>query len=296
MELLRRALLLGCLLPGIWLLRLAPLDPLLTIVPLVQEASQQVPPDAVTPVSGPEWDRFLRDIDAVQQGLANDQRWRKSPEPAPGGAGPSLFYRPEDRPVGALLDKLATTGGTVYLSISRGGEDHRYRVDRRSWTRQDFRPGAGFTGRPSPPDSLQYRFQMAGFGVLLLGVALFALIPSPTRTRGGLAAGEIVLLAAGVLLFAAPIFATGGSVQALTRGLWLTVPCWALAAVAVHLFAKPGQNAPHPLFPPASDPPDAGGTPGRHLPTFLRWGLAMLVVAVGPLVALATVSFRLWNR
>jgi hypothetical protein len=259
-------------------------------------APQQVPPEAVTSVSGPEWDRFLRDVDAVQRGLANDQSWRRSADLPPGGSGPSLFYRPEDRPVGALLDKLAASGGTVHLSISRGDGAHRYRVDRQSWTRQDFRPGPGFTGKPAPPASLQYRFQAVGYGLLLLGIALFALIPSPTRTRGGLAPGELALLAAALLLFAAPLFATGGSVQALTRGLWLTVPCWALAAVGVHLFAKPGRNAPHPLFPPAPEPAGAGGTAGGDLPTFLRWGAAMLVVAVGPLVALALVSFRLWNR
>jgi hypothetical protein len=32
------------------------------------------------------------------------------------------------------------------------------------------------------------------------------------------------------------------------------------------------------------------------VPTFLRWGAAMLAVAAGPLVVLVAVSMILWNR
>src|SRR5512136_3298870 len=97
MELLRRALLVGCILPGLWLLRLAPLDPLLSVVPVdfaVQQKREaaSVPDDRKTeaqrrrallplpvyveeflqynvfPGVGPEWDRFLHEIDDLQQG------------------------------------------------------------------------------------------------------------------------------------------------------------------------------------------------------------------------------------
>ena len=97
MELLRRAVLVGCILPGLWLLRLAPLDPLLTVVPVDFAARQAreaaaIPDDQKTeaqrrnallplPVyveefvqynvysaSGPEWDGFLGEVDRVGSG------------------------------------------------------------------------------------------------------------------------------------------------------------------------------------------------------------------------------------
>lgn len=92
MELLRRAILMGTLLSGLWLVRLAPLDPLLTISPADFAHQQRLEalsvPDAVkteaqrrraalplsvyieefvqynvVPASGAEWDRFLGGID-----------------------------------------------------------------------------------------------------------------------------------------------------------------------------------------------------------------------------------------
>jgi hypothetical protein len=280
------------------LFRLATLDPLVSIVP-VDPASQQMQgqPDNTSSVSGQEWDLFLRDIDAAQQGLDHGNLWRLSADiPDKGGASRWVFYDADDKPISALLGKLAIGGGTTFISISRRDGDFQYRVDRREWTRQDFRPGPGFIGKPAPPHSLLYPFQFVAYACLLVGVALFILIPSPTRERGGVSAGEFGLLGIAGLLFAGPLLATGGSVQALTRGLALTLPCWLVAAVALHFFAKPGVNAPHPLFQSAADPPGAERVAAGHLPTFLRWGLVMLAVAAGPLVALVAASLTYWNR
>jgi len=298
MELLRRALLVGCVLPALWLFRLATLDPLISIIRVDPAAQQkQGLPHASPSVSGQEWDVFLRDIDAMEQGLGPENRWRMSADlPESGGTARWVFYRPDEKPIGTLLDKLAIGGGTAFVSLSRRDGDLHYRVDQREWTRQDFRPGAGFTGKPIPPSILLYPFQYVAIAILLVGIALFLLIPSPTRAGGGVSPGEFALLAMALLLFAGPLFATGGSVQALTRGLPLTLPCWLLGALAVHFFAKPGVNAPHPLFPRAEDPPGAGRVEAGNLPTFLRWGFVMLAVAIGPLVALVAVSMRFWNR
>jgi hypothetical protein len=298
MELLRRALLVGCVLPALWLFRLATLDPLVSIA-RVDPASQEKQGPSGDPyaVSGEEWERFLRGIDSLEQGLGSQDRWRMSADlPGPGGTARWVFYGPDEKPIGTVVDKLPIGGGTAFVSISRRDGEARYRVDLREWSRQDFRPGAGFTGKPAPPPTLLYPFQYVAYAILLVGVALFALIPSPTRSRGGVSPIELALLAAAVLLFAAPLLATGGSVQALTRGLSLTLPCWILAAVAVHFFARPGRNAPHPLFPPAADTPGAAGAAAGHLPTFLRWGVVMLAVAMGPLAVVVAVSMRFWNR
>jgi hypothetical protein len=299
MELLRRALLVGCLLPALWLFRLATLDPLVSIVRVDPAAERkQGPADDSLAVSGPEWELFLRGIDALEQGLGPQNLWRVSEDlPEPGGTTRWVFYRPDEQPIGTLLDRLATRGGAAFISLSRPGGDLRYyRVDRREWTRKEFRPGAGFTGKPVPPSTLLYPFQYVAYACLFVGVALFALIPTPTKAHGGLSPGELASFAAAVLLFAIPLFATGGSVQALTRGLQVTLPCWAFAAVGVHMFAKPGVNAPHPLFRPGADASGFERVPGGHLPTFLRWGIAMLAVAVGPVVALVAVSLTFWNR
>jgi hypothetical protein len=292
----------GCVLPGFWLLRLAPLDPLLTVAPVDFEARQKqeaaaVPDDRKTheqrrnaelplavyveellqynvyPASGPDWERFLGGIDRA----ASRQ----------GTGGPGLFFRQDEEPVHNVLDKLSSGAGTTYISISRPGRDHHYRVDRRVWTRESFQTGAGFTGKPAPPAGMLYPFRTLGLAVILIGIALFALLPSPRRTGSGLSlsALEIAALAVGILLFAAPLVAIGGSVQALTRGTFLAIPCWALAALAVHFFVKPGVNA-----------PDAPAAASANTSLFLREGIAFLTMAFGPIAFLVAASIALWNR
>ncbi len=221
---------------------------------------------------GPEWDRLLRDIDALDAG----------------GARPYAFFRQDEAPLRQVLDKLAQGGGTTYVSISRPGGDRHYQVDRRVWDRRHFRPGPGFSGKPTPPARLLYPFRLVALVVVLTGIALFALLPGTRRpgARHGPTAPEWTALAAGLLLFALPLVAVGGSVQALTRGPWLTIPCWVLAAACVHFFAGPKRNAP--------DAPGAGRPRVRAL--FLREGLAFLAMALGPLAFLVSASLTLWNR
>jgi hypothetical protein len=298
MELLRRALLIGCALPALWLFRLATLDPLISVIHVTPAASQgQALASASSQVSGRDWDLFLGDIDALELGLGKGNYWRTSEDlPDMGGLARWVFFKPSEMPGGALLQRLASDGGTSFVSISRRDGDLRYRVDQREWTRNEFRPGGGFTGKPAPPSALLYPFQYLAFACLFVGIVIFVLIPSPTKALGGVSAGEFALLAVAGLLFVGPLVATGGSVQALTRGLLITLPCWILAAVALHFFANPGVNAPHPLLLPAAGSPGASPEAMWDLPTFLRWGLVMLAVAVGPLVALVAVSLTFWNR
>jgi hypothetical protein len=298
MELLRRALLVGCLLPALWLFRLATLDPLVSVASVESDGPQTMgQPSSGSFVTGDGWDVFLRNVDALGQGLGAGSLWRVSADiPDVGKPGRWVFFRPNEMPGSGFMDRLASSAGTSIVSFSRPDGDLRYRVDRREWTRQEFAPGAGFIGRPVPPSSLLYPFQSIALACLFVGVALFALIPSPTKARGGLSPGELGLLVAALALFVLPLVATGGSVQALTRGLLLTVVSWALAAVAIHFFAKPGLNTPHPLFEPAGETTSMVRIPTASVPTFLRWGLTMLAVAVGPLAALVAVSMTFWNR
>jgi hypothetical protein len=298
MELLRRSLLIGCALPAIWLFRLATLDPLVSVIrvdPAVLRPGETM--EVAVSVSGGDWDLLVRDLDALEQGLAAESRWRVSPD-APDAGQPArwVYFRTDDVPVRSLRDKLASGAGTTLVAATRPDGAVYYRLDRREFTRQAFEPGAGFKGKPAPPAELLYPFHNVAYACLFLGIALFALIPSPTKARGGITPGELALLAVGLGLFGAPLLATGGSVQALTRWLPVTAPCWVAGAMAIHFFAKPGLNAPHPIFQPA---PEGGGREriaDSHLPTFLRWGVVMLAVAAGPLAVLIAVSLTFWNR
>jgi hypothetical protein len=298
MELLRRALLVGCALPALWLFRLATLDPLVAIEPASQaEQGPSGGSDAVS-VSGPEWARFLREVDILQQGdLGPPDRWRLSPDvPQAGGNGRWVYFKPDELPSRALPTELGAGGGAGLVSLSRPGGVALYRVYQRSFTRQEFTPGTGFTGKPAPPSSLLYPFQYVAYVCFFVGIALFALIPSPTKERGGLSPGELALGVAALGLFAAPLLATGGSVQALTRGLAITIPCWILAGIAIHFFAKPGLNAPHPLFERTGATAGTVRVQAANVPTFMRWGVVMLAVATGPLAVLVAVSMTFWNR
>ena len=136
---------------------------------------------------------------------------------------------------------------------------------------------------------------------ILSGIVFFALLPGPRHLEAhrGPTLIETAALAGGLLLFALPLVAVGGSVQALTRAPWLTIPCWFLAAAGVHFFAGPGRNAP---VAPSSDlagvPESGEGGPGRRPVStlFLREGLVFLAMALGPLAFLVSASLTLWNR
>ena len=300
MELLRRALLVGCALPALWLLRLTTLDPVVSVVALGPASPQRGAPGSAptVTVSGPEWERFLRNVDVLENGeVAPQDRWRVGAGAAEaGGKSRWVYFKADEVPSRAILAGFAAGGGEGVVSLSRPGGDLRYQVRQWNWTRQEFTPGPGFTGRPTPPSSLLYPFEYVAYACFFVGVALFALIPTPTRSRGGLSPGELALVVAALALFAAPLLVTGGSVQALTRGLLVTVPSWTLSAVAIHLFAKPGLNAPRPLVERTGAGKETAPAPGASVPAFLRWGVAMLAVAAGPLVVLVAVSMILWNR
>jgi hypothetical protein len=309
MELLRRALLVGCVLPGLWLLRLAPLDPLLSIVPIDFAARQKqearaIPDEAKTeaqrrmaqidlsvyieevlqynifPATGEVWERFLGDVD----------RWS-----TPGGTSPGVLLRPDEEPIRAVADRLAAGGGTTYVSLSREGRDVHYQVVRHAWTRGDFRLGAGFTGTPAPPSALLYPFRTVGYGATAVGVVLFLLWPPHPRSDApaGVTGTEVAALGVGLAAFVAPVIAIGGSVQALTRGPWITAACWLVALTGMHVFASPARTAPDPIIVSA-----AGSTPRRRpaSASFLREGAVFLVMALGPEAFMVAVSLILWNR
>jgi hypothetical protein len=298
MELLRRALLVSLVLPAIWLSRLATLDPLVSVVSIEPSAPQGDDGRiGSSRVSGQSWDRFLRDVDAVGNGLGPQSRWRTGAEPsAVGGGTPSMYFRPEEIPAGATSDRLASPGGIATVSISRPDGDLRYQLARRDWSRREFGPSTGFTGKPAPPGSLLYPFQYLGYACLLAGIALFAIVQNANRTADALSPAELGSLAAALVLFAVPLFATGGSVQALTRGLGLTIACWTFAGVAIHRFARPEMSARRLMLPIALLLPGAGRVQAVNPRLPSPWEVGMLVVAFGPLALLVSASLALWNR
>ena len=299
MELLRRAVLTGALLTSLWLLRLAPLDPLLTIAPvdfarMQQEEARSVPDEqkteaqrrrAVLPLSvyieeflqynvvsasGPEWDRFLRSIDERTKAL---------------GPGAGVFVRPVDPPMANATEKLAAGGGTTYVSFTRPDVDVYYRVTQHRWTREDFPLGTR-QGVPVPPASLFYPFRRLGWALMFGGIALFLLVPTRPASVRRPRVLEATGLVAGLFAFALPLFLIGGSAQALTRTPGLTASCWMVTAIGAHLFAAPWRNAPHPI----------AATVTRIDARFLREGLVFLLMALGPLGFVIWGTMVLWNR
>jgi hypothetical protein len=301
MELLKRSLLVGCLLAGLWLLWLAPLDAVLTITPVDFSLQQKQEAASVPDAQKTEAQRRRADIplsvyieEFLQYNVfsATGAEWERLLAGVDGQPARGTFVRPDRPPVDALADKLATGGGTTYVSLSRPGGDVHYRVVRHRWTRHDFQLGRGFLGSPSPPASILYPFRRVGLASLLAGVLFFVLLPSSARGTVRVGTRELAALAIAVVSFATPLFLVGGSAQALARAPAVTVVCWILTAAAVHVFAAPPQTAPDPLLP-------AGASPGRRVPLnllFVREGLAFLLVALGPLALLVWATMVLWNR
>ena len=290
MELLGRALLLGCLLPGLWLIRLTPLEPLVTIVPVEATALGSSLAEPPLVASGAGWSSLLKDIDALAaDSEPPDLRWRMSSEaPRDGSKVRSIFFKADDEPMIALRDRLAPRGRIVLVNPAG---DRFYRLDQRTFTRADFQPPSGFRGSPPPPSSILYPFQVVGIVVILVGFGLFLLLP---RDTGGPSVLQVGLLVAAAVLFAGPLFLVGGSVQALVRWPWLTLPCWAAGAVAMHFFASPRQNAQLLLLQTKGDTSAPPATPQST--AFARIGLAFLAIAVGPATVLVASSLALWNR
>ncbi len=310
MELLRRALLVGCCLAGLWLLRLAPLDPLVSIGRIdfaqrQQDEARSVPDDRKTEAerrraelplsvyieellqynvfsaSGPEWDRFLGTIDAARTSA---------------GAPGRVVMRLDEAPIRDVIAKLASGGGITYVSMSRPGGDVHYEVIEHRWTREAFQPGRGFVGEPAPPASLLYPFRTVGVALILGGLLLFLLLPGRSASLR-VTGVDLAALGSGLCLFAVPLVAVGGSVQGLTRGVLLTLPCWVLAAVCFHLFAAPWRTAPHPIEAP--DALSVSQGPVQRGPInalFVREGLVFLLIALGPIAFLIWGTMMLWNR
>ena len=292
MELLRRALLVGCILPGLWLFRLTPLDRLLTMVPMNSsvEAGEGVQERPFV-ASGDAWHSLLGDLDALVDGKQPPGlSWRVSHDGPEGGAR-YVFFRDTEVPLRALQERLAAGGGRVIVAASSSGGERHYRVEGRAWTGADFRPFAGFTGTPTPPAALLYPFQLIGLAILLGGTVLYLLLPGPKRLK----ASELGLLAATVVFFAAPLVVVGGSVQALTRWPWGTFLCWSVAAIAMHFFAAPQQNIRLHLLATPGQPPEQT-LEAMGFPRFLRVGLAFLALALGPATMLVASTTMMWNR
>jgi len=292
MELLRRSLLLGSVLPGLWLFHLTFLDPVVTISPANDATGNMVQPG-----SGPAWEALMQDLDGLSRGRVPPRvlgRMASAPQGA-GGRGFNLFVAASDEPIGRTLWSLAAATPGAYLSASPSGGTPHYRLDVHAWNRNDFRPGDGFIGQPRPPDSLLYPARLIGMALLLIGILLYVVLPNPVRSTRTLGGTEALCLAGVIVLFAAPMFAVGGSVQALTVAPWLTVPCWILAAGCMHRFARPVDHLKLQLL-GASGDTEAARADGLKNPAFLRVGVAFLAVAVGPTAAVVMASLALWNR
>jgi hypothetical protein len=292
MELLRRSLLLGSVLPGLWLFHLTFLDPVVTISPANDAAGHQV-----LSGSGPAWDALMQDLDGLSNGKVPRRvsgRMTSATQGA-GGTGFNLFLLASDEPIGRTLWRLAAATPDAYLSASPSGGAPHYRLDLHTWNRNHFRPGDGFIGQPRPPDSLLYPARLIGMALLLIGTLLYVVLPNPVRSTRTLSGSEALCLAGVIALFAAPMVAVGGSVQALTMAPWLTIPCWILAAGCMHLFARPVDHLKLQLLGAPGDAAGARADPLRN-PGFVRVGVAFLAVAVGPAAAVVMASLALWNR
>jgi hypothetical protein len=290
MELLRRSLLLGCLLPGLWLLNLTFLEPVVTVLPA---------PDGVQARrgSGPGWDALTKDLDALAKGAIPPRVEGRvtSLPPGPERANFVLFVPASDRVLGPVLWDLGAWGATTYLAGSGPDGSASYRLEPHTWTNGDFGPGVGFTGQPRPPDSILYPLRLVGVALMLAGVALFTVLPGGIVAEGSMPVLELLLLAGVAVFFYGPLLATGGSVQALTRAPWLTIPSWILSAACLHLFARPRLHLRLQLL-PAEDPAQQEPSAALASPAFLRLGAVFLAIAVGPVIALVGTSLALWNR
>ncbi len=251
---------------------------------------------AVQQGTGPSWEPLINEARAAEHGVSPPgARGRLVRVPhAGGGSRFHLFTRLRGEPVQWEAGSGGKAHDTAFVAAVGPGGPAMYRMNLHSWTPADFRLGAGFTGTPQPPSELFYPFTFIAIVLMLSGVGIFAALPGPTRGAGRFSLLDGVLLAAVAVLFSAPLFAVGGSVQALTRAAWLTLPCWILAAVCMHLFAKPTQNA-RLAFSGSESAPPAALSEALHSAVFVRTGAAFLAVAVAPVTFLVFASLVLWQ-
>jgi hypothetical protein len=201
--------------------------------------------DAMVSVSGQEWDAVfagLRAADANEAGArvwlerapADERRW--------GFSGKWFFFRPSESPVAAIAGRLSADADRLTLEFHRDGEVEYWRAELHIFSSGDFHFGSGFSHSPKPPASFLFPFRKYSLLLVLLGLALYILLPRRRKEKGAIfypawriGLGDFASFLLIVPFFAMPLLIVGGTVQALTQGWMLGLVFWPLALLGVWL-------------------------------------------------------------
>jgi hypothetical protein len=116
------------------------------------------------------------------------------------------------------------------------------RIEKRTYTDDDFRIGGGLTSYPRPPTDFLYPGRKWSPWIALAGLALYIALPWPKRPPGALAyrrwrvvLTDVVALMLTVPFFSLPFLITGGAVQAFTVGWPLFFLFWPILFIGLSL-------------------------------------------------------------
>ena len=266
-ELWRRLLLLFSLAIGCWLFAYASPAPLVRLEPVDMQRQQRreverpyvteqqrqlaaLPVEAyVQAVAGENllileaaaWPDF-----AHKTGLLADRvvpsEWqhRVQKESLKSGYTPRAYFRPQEIPLADWFSQTASHTAPLYLVFENQGEALLYaRLTLLPDPLSSFSLGGG-SSFDLPPAGMIRTTRPFGYGVMLTGLLLYWWLPKPRRHHGAMAypgfktrLADVAMVILFLVFYSMPFLISGGSLQAMTIALPLTVVFWGMAGLSL---------------------------------------------------------------
>ncbi len=267
MEVWRRRILLFCVVTGICLVMYASLEPTVSVRAIDFASRQkgefgfgeqvaylkQLPLDAYieekirdrhTIVSGDQWSSFFRDALAVSRGERLPKQWasRITRDDLKSSYRPCrVYFAPDEPPLSELQETFRITPGEPHYLILQDDSQrqflevtyHVYRSDAVTF-------GSGFIDAPST--RFHFPLRRIGYMVLVCGGLVYVLLPRKKRApdvicfaHWTMIFGDIASLLLFLPFFFLPMLISGGVVQAITLGWFITLVLWPMSMLGAWL-------------------------------------------------------------
>jgi hypothetical protein len=206
---------------------------------------QEVTAHKMISVRGEAWGEFFRNVSAASTGQPAAGEWTRRIADSGGYRPARLYFQVDEPPLNALAGQLApdgsgpaSSGQEAFLALGDAPGIPYLRLTYHAYSDDDF----GFSGvvASRPPSFMAYPYRWLSLWLVLAGLAVYLALPRAGRKPeaigypgGSVTLGDLGACAFVALFFGLPLFAIGGSAQALTQAWLVTLGCWIFAGLGV---------------------------------------------------------------
>ncbi|SMP65275.1 hypothetical protein [Anoxynatronum buryatiense] len=266
-ELWRRLLLLLSLAVGFWLFAYASPAPLVRLEgvdmqrqqrreierPFATETQRQlaalpleayvqaIAGDDLLMLQGAAWPEFTEALNLLERRVVpKEWKHRVQAETLKSGYTPRIYFHPEEAPVAGWFSHAGGNTDSLYLVIENQGSPPTYaKLTYLPFPLEELRIGGG-SALDLPPSGMIRRARPFGYGVMLAGLLMYGLLPRPRRYKGAIThprfkvwLADVAMVMLFLVFYAMPFLISGGSLQAVTIALPLTVIFWGMAGLSL---------------------------------------------------------------